>query len=154
MTQSPQTPVSFLKMHGLGNDFVVVDRRAGAAAVTEDLARRLGDRHRGVGFDQLAEILPDPDCDARLVFWNSDGSLAGACGNATRCVARLLLDETGKAEVRIRTERGILIGQEAGNGLTRVNMGPPLLEASAIPLTEGRHGQPALRLLRRGRRSH
>lgn len=137
MTQSPPTPVSFLKMHGLGNDFVVIDRRAGAAPVTAALARHLGDRHRGVGFDQLAELLPDADCDARLVFWNSDGSLAGACGNATRCVARLLLEETGKTEVRIRTERGILIGQEAGNGLTRVNMGPPLLEAAAIPVAEG-----------------
>lgn len=129
--------MTFLKMHGLGNDFVIIDRRKGGPKVTPELARRLGDRHRGVGFDQLAEILPDSELDAGLVFWNADGSIAGACGNATRCVARLLLDETGKAEVRIRTSRGILIGQEAGNGLTRINMGHPLLDAPSIPMADG-----------------
>lgn len=134
MDQTSRVPLTFLKMHGLGNDFVVVDRRAGGPAVTPDLARRLGDRHRGVGFDQLAEVLPDPEVEARLVFWNADGSIAGACGNATRCVARLLLDETARPRIRIRTERGILTAEDAGNGLTRVNMGPPLLDPAAIPL--------------------
>ncbi len=137
MDSTAPAPQQFRKMHGLGNDFVVIDRRFGGPAVTAALARVLGDRHRGVGFDQLAEILPDPEADARLVFWNADGSVAGACGNATRCVARLLLDETGKTAVRIRTERGLLLAEDAGNGLTRVNMGPPLLDAATIPLAPG-----------------
>lgn len=136
-TQETLGPVGFLKMHGLGNDFVVIDRRAGGRRVTAALAQRLGDRHRGVGFDQLAEILPDDGADARLVFWNADGSIAGACGNATRCVGRLLLDETGKSAVTIRTDRGVLQAVDVDGTLTAVNMGPPLLEAAQIPLAPG-----------------
>ena len=86
MNHRPTPGLPFVKMHGAGNDFVVIDARApGAGRVTPALARAIGDRHRGVGFDQLAEILPDPDADYRLVFWNADGSEAGACGNASRC---------------------------------------------------------------------
>lgn len=136
-TRTPSGPVTFLKMHGLGNDFVVIDRRKGGAPVTADLARALGDRHRGVGFDQLAEVVADDGADAALVFWNADGTQAGACGNATRCVARLLLDETGKPEVTLRTVRGVLRAVDRGEGLTAVNMGPPLLDAPSIPLAPG-----------------
>jgi len=136
-THTPPGPVAFLKMHGLGNDFVVIDRRTGGAPVTPDLARALGDRHRGVGFDQLAEVLADATADAALVFWNADGTQAGACGNATRCVARLLLDETGKAAVSIRTVRGLLRAVDMGAGLTAVNMGAPLLDAASIPVAPG-----------------
>jgi len=130
-------PVPFLKMHGLGNDFVVIDRRSGGAPVTAALARAMGDRHRGVGFDQLAEVLSDDHADARLVFWNADGSTAGACGNATRCVARLLMDESGTARVTLRTERGVLQGVDTGGRLTAVNMGAPLLDGPAIPVAPG-----------------
>lgn len=126
----------FLKMHGLGNDFVVVDNRKGGARVTPDLAKFLGDRHRGVGFDQLAEILPSDSATIRLVFWNSDGSEAGACGNATRCVARLLMEETGTSEVSILTRRGLLYACDAGNGLTSVNMGAPQLDWDEVPLSQ------------------
>ena len=85
MNHRPTPGLPFVKMHEAGNDFVVIDARApGAGRVTPALARAIGDRHRGVGFDQLAEILPDPDADYRLVFWNADGSEAGACGNASR----------------------------------------------------------------------
>lgn len=137
MTQIAPIPQVFLKMHGLGNDFVVIDRRQGGPEITPDMARKIGDRNRGVGFDQLVEILPDPESDARLVFWNSDGSIAGACGNATRCVGRLLLDETGKSLITLRTSRGVLIAEDAGQGLTRINMGAPLLQADQIPLAKG-----------------
>ena len=82
-------------MHGLGNDFVVIDARDGGEAVTPALARALGDRHRGVGFDQLAVIRDGDGAAAAVDFWNADGTLADACGNATRCVARLLMAETG-----------------------------------------------------------
>ncbi len=130
----PQTRLRFMKMHGLGNDFVVLDARAGGVTVTPALARVLGDRHRGIGFDQLAVIEPDAEAAARLTFRNADGSLSAACGNATRCVARHLMDETGAPALTLRTERGLLACEDAGGGLTRVNMGPPVLDWRAIPL--------------------
>lgn len=127
----------FAKWHGLGNDFVVIDQRSAPVRLAEALVRAIGDRHRGIGFDQLAEIWADGDgADARLVFWNADGSQAGACGNATRCIARMLMDETGRAAVTLRTERGPLACAEAGGGLTRVNMGVPLTDWRDIPLAE------------------
>jgi diaminopimelate epimerase len=130
-------PLRFVKMHGLGNDFVVIDARGAASPVTPALARALGDRHRGVGFDQLA-VIRDPAAEdaatAAIDFWNADGSLAMACGNATRCVARLLMDETGATALDLRTGRGLLRAEEAGGGLVRVNMGPPELDWRAVPL--------------------
>lgn len=123
-----------MKMHGLGNDFVVIDGRARLMSMTAALARALGDRWRGVGFDQLAIIEADADADAALVFYNSDGSRSAACGNATRCVARYLMNETGAKAVTLRTGRGLLACEDAGDGLTRVNMGAPLLEWADIPL--------------------
>ncbi|WP_338001352.1 diaminopimelate epimerase [Frigidibacter sp. ROC022] len=123
-----------MKMHGLGNDFVVIDQRGGEAMVTPALARALGDRHRGVGFDQLAVIETTPEADARLTFYNSDGSTAAACGNATRCVARHLMAESGRPSLTLLTERGQLQAADAGDGLTSVNMGPPQLDWAAIPL--------------------
>jgi diaminopimelate epimerase len=128
------TGLRFMKMHGLGNDFVVIDARAGDPAVTPELARSLGDRHRGVGFDQLAVIARDPEAAARLTFWNTDGSRSATCGNATRCVARHLMDETGATALTVRTERGLLACADAGGGLTAVNMGPPALGWREIPL--------------------
>ncbi|MFD1914255.1 diaminopimelate epimerase [Halodurantibacterium flavum] len=137
MDRNLGTPgLAFMKMHGLGNDFVVIDRRAGGPAVTPALARALGDRHRGVGFDQLAVIDRDADADAALTFFNADGSLSSACGNATRCIARFLMDETGSQALRLRTERGVLIAEDAGGGLTRVNMGVPLLAWDQVPLAQ------------------
>lgn len=124
----------FMKMHGLGNDFVVLDQRGREPFVTAALARAIGDRHRGVGFDQLAVIEADGEAEARLTFWNADGSLSATCGNATRCIARHLLDETGRARVTLRTERGLLVAEDAGGGLTRVNMGVPILDWAGIPL--------------------
>ncbi|SDI99175.1 diaminopimelate epimerase [Aliiruegeria lutimaris] len=125
-----------MKMHGLGNDFVVVDGRHGAVPPIGPVARALGDRHRGVGFDQLAVIEADEVADARLVFYNADGSLSATCGNATRCVARHLMNESGKSSVTLRTERGLLACADAGDGLTRVNMGAPLLDWAEVPLAE------------------
>ncbi len=126
----------FLKMHGLGNDFVVFDTRARAFDMTPALARALGDRHRGVGFDQLAIIADDPEADLQLTFYNADGSTAGACGNATRCIAAREMEMTGQAQLTIRTERGLLEAEDAGGGQTAVNMGKPLLGWRDIPLAE------------------
>lgn len=123
----------FLKMHGLGNDFVVIDARGAADPVTPALARALGDRHRGVGFDQLAVLRDSPE-GTRIDFWNSDGSAAAACGNATRCVARLLFDEGAAGPIDLFTGRGRLRAELAGDGLVRVNMGAPVLDWQGVPL--------------------
>ena len=136
MTDVISNGLPFMKMHGLGNDFVVIDSRRGGHVVSPALARAVGDRHRGVGFDQLAVIEQDETADARLTFYNADGSIAGACGNATRCIARHLMDETGKAQLVLRTERGALSCSDAGDGLTSVNMGAPFLEWQDIPLAQ------------------
>ncbi len=132
----PASGLRFQKMHGAGNDFVVIDSRArGAAVVTPALARAVGDRNRGVGFDQLAEILPAADADFTLDFWNSDGSRAGACGNATRCVADLVMRDLGKSRVTLRTSRGELIAERMADGRIRVNMGQPQLDWAEVPLS-------------------
>ncbi len=125
-----------MKMHGAGNDFVVIDRRKGGPAVTAALARAVGDRHRGIGFDQLAVIETDPDVAAKLTFFNADGSEAAACGNATRCIARHLMDESGTTALTLRTERGLLPAEATSDGRVRVNMGAPLLNWRDIPLAE------------------
>jgi diaminopimelate epimerase len=134
MSDSTFSGLPFMKMHGLGNDFVVIDRRGGGAVVTADLARALGDRHRGVGFDQLAVIDADPHTAARLTFFNSDGSRSSTCGNATRCIARYLMDETGLNSLVLRTDRASLECEDAGDGRVRVNMGSPQTDWQEIPL--------------------
>ncbi|SEF76728.1 diaminopimelate epimerase [Jhaorihella thermophila] len=129
----------FMKMQGLGNDFVVVDARAGANPVTPALARAVADRHFGVGFDQLAVIAAPADpaqADAHLIFYNADGSTSAACGNATRCIARFLMNESGRDTLILTTDRGTLTAADAGDGLTSVNMGPPQLDWRDIPLAE------------------
>ena len=124
----------FMKMHGAGNDFVVIDTR-GQLPVSARLARALGDRHRGVGFDQLAEILPGVEgADIGLRFWNADGTIAGACGNATRCVAAHLMTQNGTTDIAIRTDRGLLHAKSA-DGETSVNMGLPQFTWQEIPLS-------------------
>ena len=129
-------PLPFMKMHGLGNDFVVIDERGAAPFVTKALAIALADRHRGVGFDQLAVISEQAGTDIHLTFWNADGSQSAACGNATRCIARHVMDQTGKAALTISTDRGQLRAVDAGAGLTAVNMGQPRLDWDQIPLAQ------------------
>jgi diaminopimelate epimerase len=127
----------FMKMHGLGNDFVILDARADDVAMTAALARAIGDRHFGVGFDQLAVIRPGSEAaDLELEFWNADGSLSSTCGNATRCIAAWEMARRGVKGLRLRTERGLLAAEDAGGGLVRVNMGAPLLEWHEVPLAE------------------
>ncbi|MEP2029271.1 MAG: diaminopimelate epimerase [Paracoccaceae bacterium] len=135
MSSADISGLPFMKMHGLGNDFVVLDGRMREVEMTSGLARALGDRHRGVGFDQLA-VLTQGDSDVHLTFYNADGSNSAACGNATRCIARHIMNETGKAELCLTTDRGKLSARDMGDGLTSVNMGPPQLDWADIPLAE------------------
>lgn len=122
-----------MKMHGLGNDFVVIDARAHEIALPQGLVRGVAHRQKGIGFDQLAVITQGAD-SVHLTFYNADGSTAGACGNATRCIARYLMDESGIASVTLLTERGTLSAVDKGNGITSVNMGHPQLSWDEVPL--------------------
>lgn len=124
----------FVKMHGLGNDFVVFDARARELpALSSEVVRRLADRHTGIGCDQLIVVEPPQDGgDARMLIFNADGSEVGACGNASRCVAQLV----GRA--RVETAGGLIEVAPDGDGAT-VDMGKPRFEWDAIPLAYPMH---------------
>ena len=117
----------FDKMHGLGNDFVVVDARAQPFEVTPSLARAIADRRTGIGCDQLILIEASDTADLRMRIWNSDGSEVEACGNATRCVVQL----TGAA--RIETDGGLLTGAQL-DGQVEVTLQEPRFGWDEIPL--------------------
>lgn len=134
MDSLAQTGLPFMKMHGAGNDFVVIDSRGREAVMTAGLAKALGDRNRGVGFDQLAEITDATDADFNLVFWNSDGTQAGACGNATRCVSDYVMQGLGADSVSLVTARGGLMAKRGADGQVWVNMGQPQLDWAQVPL--------------------
>jgi diaminopimelate epimerase len=133
---SLENGLPFLKMHGLGNDFVIIDARAAENPVTVEMAKAIGHRYFGVGFDQLAVLTSSDAADVDVAFWNSDGSMAGACGNASRCIGRLLIEETGKSAVSLRTNRGILLVQDVDGDLLSVNMGKPQLNWRDVPLSQ------------------
>ena len=126
----------FLKMHGAGNDFVVLDARAHPLDLAPAAAARIADRHRGVGCDQIILIEPDDSAAAFMRILNADGSESGACGNATRCVAALLAAETGARRLVIRTNAGLLPADIKGPTLVEVDMGAPKLGWEDIPLAE------------------
>ena len=127
-------PIGFMKMHGAGNDFIIIDSRGRDAVVSQALAQALGDRNRGVGFDQLAEIRSSEQADFALDFWNSDGSRAGACGNATRCVCDFVMKELGRDSLQLVTARGELRAVRQSDGRVSVNMGQPQRSWREVPL--------------------
>jgi len=124
----------FLKMHGLGNDFVIIDARDAESPVTESMARAIGERHFGVGYDQLVVLTKTDGADVDMVFWNSDGSLSDACGNASRCIARLVMGETGADATTLRTGNGLLAARMCDDGMISINMGQPQLTWNTVPL--------------------
>jgi len=127
----------FAKMHGTGNDFVVLDERGGRLGVTPAQIAALADRRTGIGCDQLILITPPPagsPADAFMHIYNPDGSEAGACGNATRCVAGLLAIETGRHHLLIQTIAGELQADVLGPERVAVDMGPVRLDWRDIPL--------------------
>lgn len=127
----------FLKMHGLGNDFVVVDLRDRPYAFMDSAVRAIAERREGVGCDQVITIEPprDAEADAVMGIRNADGSTVGACGNATRCVAHLLMTESGRDSTVIQTRAGLLRASRAPAGGVTVDMGPAGLEWQQIPLS-------------------
>ena len=126
--------ISFLKMHGLGNDFVIIDSRHKRINLTADIIRKLGDRNFGVGFDQLGIIQNSEVSDAHLTFFNSDGSISATCGNATRCIANFLMLETKKDKVDLSTDHISLQAVREIDGSVSVNMGLPEIHWQKIPL--------------------
>ena len=129
--------IQFLKMHGAGNDFVVIDRRE-EESLAPHLAAQLADRRFGVGCDQIVVLERSANADCFMRLYNADGSEARACGNATRCVASLLMKEKNCTEVTIETLAGVLSASLADKGIT-VNMGEPKWEWRDIPLSESRN---------------
>ncbi len=129
----------FLKMHGTGNDFVVLDARARDLTMDAALAISLSDRHFGIGCDQLLVLKPSTKADAFMQIFNADGSEISTCGNATRCVADFLMRERGSSEATIETGAGIRSGKRAEHGEVEVNMGAPRLSWQEIPLAESRN---------------
>lgn len=129
----------FLKMHGLGNDFVVIDARERPLKLSETQARLIADRRLGVGCDQLL-ILEKPKnpklADVFMRILNPDASEAGACGNGTRCVADLLMREGGRDHLVIETIAGLLDAERASGNRVTVDMGPARLDWREVPLKE------------------
>ncbi|WP_442110727.1 diaminopimelate epimerase [Pseudomonas sp. NUPR-001] len=127
----------FTKMHGLGNDFMVLDLVSQHAHILPKHAKQWGDRHTGIGFDQLliVEAPSNPEVDFRYRIFNSDGSEVEQCGNGARCFARFVLDKrlTAKKRIRVETKGGIIELDVRNDGQICVDMGPPRLAPAEIP---------------------
>lgn len=127
----------FSKMHGLGNDFIVLDGISQRIRLSEDKIRRLADRRFGVGCDQilLVEVPQNPDVDFRYRIFNADGSEVENCGNGARCFARFVLERklTGKREIVVETANGIMTLRVLDNDDVQVDMGAPRLTPAELP---------------------
>ena len=130
--------INFIKMHGLGNDFVIIDKRYQNIAITKDFIVKLSDRKSGAGCDQLIiiSLSKQVKIDAVIEIFNSNGDKAEACGNGTRCVAKLLFDETKKKEINILSDYGILKATNKDDGNISVNLGKLSTEWEKIPMSE------------------
>lgn len=131
--------MQFSKMHGLGNDFMVIDGVTQSVYLTDEIIRKLADRHRGIGFDQLLLVEPpyDPDLDFHYRIFNADGSEVSQCGNGARCFARFvtLKGLTNKQDIHVSTAKGKMVLSLQENEQVRVNMGEPIWEPAQIPFT-------------------
>ena len=127
----------FTKMHGQGNDFIVLDGVRRPLSITPERARFLADRHLGVGCDQLLLVEParEPGNDFRYRIFNADGGEVEQCGNGARCFARFVLDEglTAKREIRVETASGVIVPRVEDSGQVTVDMGPPRFEPREVP---------------------
>jgi len=129
--------LKFSKMHGLGNDFLVIDGVRQTVSLDTARIRQLGDRHFGVGFDQmlLVEAPVHPNNDFRYRIFNNDGSEVEQCGNGARCFARFVCDQrlTNKSSIRVETAKGVIVPELMANGQIKVDMGEPRLLVAEIP---------------------
>lgn len=125
----------YFKMNGCGNDFVIIDARSrGALPLSQAQARAIADRETGIGCDQVIAVERSVRGDAFMRIWNANGGEVEACGNATRCVAWLLMEEGGATSRRIETPAGMLYAERVGDKIITVDMGSPLLRWEEIPL--------------------
>jgi diaminopimelate epimerase len=132
-------PLRFRKMHGLGNDFVVLDARELDLMLTPKAARAIADRRTGVGCDQILIIeRPRNGGDAFLAIRNSDGGVVESCGNGSRCIAQFLMNEARKDKVTLETVAGPIIATRAPKDLIAIDMGPARTAWQDIPLAEAR----------------
>lgn len=127
--------IPFKKMNGLGNDFVMIDARAGAAVLSAAEAGAIANRTEGAGCDQVIVLEPSRAADVFMRILNADGSEVSACGNASRCVAALLHPELGRSRLTIETRAGVLEAEVAGSGFVTVDMGAPRFGWDEIPLS-------------------
>jgi len=128
------TTIPFYKMNGLGNDFVIIDERVCDYKVDSVIAKKMADRESGIGCDQLVVLRPSKIADCRVIFYNSDGSMSAACGNATRCIGSILMNERKSSRANIETDAGILQCMDAGEKGVAVNMGQAKTYWEDIPL--------------------
>lgn len=131
--------MQFSKMHGLGNDFVVVDAITQNVYFPTEVIKKLSDRHYGIGFDQLLVVEPpyDPELDFHYRIFNADGSEVAQCGNGARCFARFvtLKGLTNKKNIAVSTAKGKMILTVQDDSMVRVNMGEPIWEPAKIPFS-------------------
>ncbi len=130
--------INFIKMHGLGNDFVIIDNRKNKIDINKELINKLSDRKSGAGCDQLITINSSEkkEIDARIEIFNPSGDKAEACGNGTRCVAKLLFNENNKNEINILSDAGVLNAIKKNNGFISVNLGSLSTDWKKIPLSK------------------
>jgi len=131
-------PLDFHKMHGAGNDFVLIDARAGEFIIDPALASRISDRQRGIGCDQILVLRDaiEPGSQARYEIWNSDGSPAGQCGNGARCIGLYLElnGETGATPFTVESPAGVVKMRRCDDGEYEIEMGVPSFDAAVIPV--------------------
>ena len=125
----------FSKYQGTGNDFIVLDKRAGGAALSAEVVARLCDRHRGIGADGVLTLWKEPEHDFRMQVQNADGSESEMCGNGLRCVARYAHDHDPRAgeQLRVRSGNGTYVIDRVATGVYRVAMGRPTLDSPQLP---------------------
>ncbi|MGA9540622.1 MAG: diaminopimelate epimerase [Methyloceanibacter sp.] len=140
------TSHSFRKMNGLGNDFVVIDRRTDGLALPIDTVRAIADRATGIGCDQLIALDPSSEADVFMRIWNADGGEVAACGNAARCVAAVVATELGRPTVTIETKDQVLGAYAGADGAVTIDMGEPRLRWDEIPLAEEFHDTSGIEL--------
>ncbi len=129
--------IEFIKMHGLGNDFVIIDNRQNKVEISKDIINKLSDRKSGAGCDQLITInsSSNSDEDIRIKIFNPNGDKAEACGNGTRCVAKLLFNETNKTSINIKSDAGILHATKKKDNIS-INLGKLSTNWEKIPLSQ------------------
>ncbi len=133
---SSTSPIAFRKMNGLGNDFVVIDARTRAISISDDQARAIANRTTGIGCDQLIVMENSSLADVKMRIWNAEGGEVESCGNASRCIADIVMDEKGEDSATIYTKGGFLVGTRAGKLQVTMDMGKPKFNWDKIPLSE------------------